>query len=204
MVGKPLRDGKRDGGPHDASPGGLCAEHRGIVDACGDPSVLQRPTEGISSGDLDDVQVQGVAAAWMTRKWIHRCAGEVFVVAERERFPAQSLFAQSGEPLAQEGRLEFAHSAVDPGLPSSVGAQRAEAFSETGVCCRHRSRVAEGGELLRGVEAEASERPKVPRRSPVEGRAERMGAVFDYMQLAISCERAKRQHVRAVPVQVDG
>ena len=112
------------------------------------------------------------------------------------------------QPRPQNSRLDLVEPAVDTdsdvvvALGLAVLAHEQQALRQLFVVCKHRPTVAERGEILRRVEAEAAERPDRPGVSTPECCARRLGAVLDDGDPAVGAHFENGFGVGALPVQV--
>ena len=139
------------------------------------------------------------------------------VARERLRVPADDLppplvpLVETGEPDAEDGGLELVEARVPAScdvrsvlLRPAVLAQRAHALVDRGIVRDHRAAVADGGEVLRRVEAERGRVAEGPRPPPAAPRPGGLRAVLDDGDAPPSAELDDPLDVAHQPVEVRG
>src|SRR4051812_47151530 len=185
-------------------------DRRRIMDQRLDTGRLQMLLQPFALGRFDDVEVKDVETIRQQRQRAHRRFGECVRVGRGDLGAAFVPALEVRKPRPQDRRLQFVEPAVHTyvdvviavGLP--VLADSAQTFGELVVVRYDRAPVAERGEVLRRVKAEATEPADRSRDATVQARARRLRAILYNVDAALGAETNDRVGVCRLPVKVDG
>ena len=150
-----------------------------------DPGGGEVAPERLPLGGTDHEEVRGPLDLRARGHEAKRQAVEQFPVPARQGGAPSVCFRQRGEALVQHRRLDLIETAVPSrrdvvvarALPARAEAlhARREAFLRRG----HEARIAEGSQILGGVEAEGGGSSEGAERPPAEARSVRLAGVLD-------------------------
>ena len=176
-------------------------------------SSLDQQPVALFGGYLDHVQVVAVLPVGAIGRQHHTVAGQVpeaFPVPAGHLAAVGDLAAEMAELTEQNPGLKFVEPAVHAelhGLPTPIPAIEAAAPRRLGIPgpVHHQgAAIAEGSQVLGGVEAEGGEASPVAHRfAPVEGSAG-LGAVFNQIQVVLVAEGFQLRQITGLPIKVHG
>src|ERR1043165_683258 len=148
--------------------------------------------------------MKDVTASLELGEWPDRRVDQSACVRGSDVSPARVPAPEVREARAQNGSLKLVEAAIDArafvavagGLP--VLTKPSKALREHFVVGYHRAAVAERGEVLRRVKAEATQLADRARASPAKLRAGSLRAVFDDVDLALGAECDDRVGIGAL------
>src|SRR6266545_7603409 len=204
-----FRDGERNRAVREPPVRGVPVDRRRVMDQGLDAGFLQMRPEGVAIRRVDDEQVEDMASSLELRERSHARVGQRLRVHRCDLGTALVPAQEVRKPRSQNRGLQLVKAAVDTGgnVTVTVGltvlTHEPQALGE-GLVIRHDcATVAERGEVLRWIEAEAAKPADRPRGTPSQLRAGSLGAVLHDVDAALGAEGCDRVGFRTLTVQMD-
>jgi hypothetical protein len=166
-------------------------ERRRVVDPGFDAAPAKGGAQAITILDLDDEQVVDVPALFIARRRRDRQAGEMLPIGVGKVAPARVPGIQMGELDSQDRSLDGVKPVVQGQRdvlvldPLTVIAKLTHGAVHLARVGDQHAAIAEGAQILGGVEAESGAHPKRPGAPASKKRAMSLAGILDHMKLPL-------------------